>query len=70
MSVVEPASNVIEVVCDSPKMAVPVGTVAGDQLAAVFQTSVPGLSNHVAFWACASVHSAHHANTNSAALVR
>ena len=44
--------NVMVVVFDAPNVAVPVGTVAGAQLAAVFQSLDPGLKSQLAF--CAS----------------
>ena len=40
--------NAIEVVFDAPKNAVPVGTVAGVQLAAVLKFELPGAVDHVA----------------------
>ena len=43
--------NVIEVVFDAPKNAVPVGTVGGVQLAAVLKSELPGVVDHVAFCA-------------------
>jgi hypothetical protein len=36
------------VVFEVPKVAVPVGTMAGDQFVAVFQSPDPGLGSHVA----------------------
>jgi hypothetical protein len=41
---------VIFVVFDTPKIAVFAGTVAGDQLVAVFQSVVAGAANQVASW--------------------
>jgi hypothetical protein len=41
--------NVREVLFEAPKLAVPVGTVAGDQLAAVSKSKLPGDKSHVAF---------------------
>ena len=46
--VVVKAWNAIEVVVDAPKNAVPVGTVAGVQLAAVLKFELPGAVDHVA----------------------
>ena len=46
--VVVKAWNAIEVVFDAPKNAVPVGTVAGVQLAAVLKFELPGAVDHVA----------------------
>ena len=46
--VVVKAWNAIEVVFDAPKDAVPVGTVAGVQLAAVLKFELPGAVDHVA----------------------
>jgi hypothetical protein len=43
--------NVMVVVFDAPNVAVPVGTVAGDQLAAVSKSPDPGLWSQVAFCA-------------------
>ena len=43
--------NVIAVVFDAPKVAVPVGTVVGTQLPIVFQSDDPGLRAQVASWA-------------------
>src|SRR5262249_46055476 len=40
---------------DAPKNAVPVGTVAGVQLAAVLKSELPGAVDQVAFWACAGM---------------
>jgi hypothetical protein len=40
--------NVMVVVFDAPNVAVPVGTVVGAQLAAVFQSPDPGLRSQVA----------------------
>jgi hypothetical protein len=45
------AENVIDVVVEEPKVAVPVGTVWGVQLVLVFQLLDPGLVPQVAFWA-------------------
>jgi hypothetical protein len=42
------AWNAIEVIFDAPKNAVPVGTVAGVQLAAVLKFELPGAVDHVA----------------------
>ena len=42
---------VIYVVFDAPNMAVPVGTAAGDQLAAVSKSFEPGVRSQVASWA-------------------
>src|SRR5262245_31738789 len=49
---------------DAPKNAVPVGTVAGFQLAAVLKSELPGAVDQVAFWACAGM-----AASNAAAAV-
>ena len=43
--------NVIAVVFDAPKNAVPVGTVGGVQLAAVLKSPELGVAFHVAFCA-------------------
>jgi hypothetical protein len=40
--------NVTAVVFEVPKVAVPPGTMAGDQFVAVFQSPDPGLASHVA----------------------
>jgi hypothetical protein len=45
--------NVMVVVFDAANVAVPVGTVAGDQLAAVSKSPDPGLRIQVAFCALA-----------------
>ncbi len=45
-----PAENVSVVLLDAPKIAVPVGTVAGAQLVAVFQSELPGTESQVASW--------------------
>jgi hypothetical protein len=45
------AENVIDVVFDAPKLAVPVGTVCGVQLVLEFQSLDPGLVPQVAPWA-------------------
>jgi hypothetical protein len=45
------AENVIDVVVEEPKIAVPVGTVWGTQLVLVFQSLDPGLVSQVASWA-------------------
>jgi hypothetical protein len=47
--------NVSEVVLEAPKLAVPVGTTAGDQLAPVSKSELPGAKTHVAFWPYAPV---------------
>src|SRR5262249_10328622 len=47
--------NVIAVVFDAPKNAVPVGTVGGVQLAAVLKSPEFGVAFHVASCACADV---------------
>ena len=47
--------NVRAVVFEAPKLAVPVGTVAGDQLAAVSKSELPGEKSQVAFWPYAPV---------------
>src|SRR5215471_11639087 len=47
--------NVIAVVFDAPKNAVPVGTVGGVQLAAVLKSPELGVAFHVASCACADV---------------
>ena len=47
--IVSGKENVREVVFDAPKLAVPVGTAAGDQLAAVSKSELPGDKSHVAF---------------------
>ena len=47
--------NVIKVVFDAPKNAVPVGTVAGVQLLAVLKSELPGAVDQVASWACAGM---------------
>jgi hypothetical protein len=47
--IVSADENVSEVVFEAPKVAVPVGTVAGDQLAAVLKSELPGNKSHVAF---------------------
>jgi hypothetical protein len=47
--------NVREVLFEAPKLAVPVGTVAGDQLAAVSKSELPGDKSHVAFCPYAAV---------------
>ena len=60
---VVPAENDSAVVLDTPKKAVPVGTVAGVQLAAVLKSPEPGLSSQVA--SCAR---AGHAAATSAVL--
>ena len=49
-----PELNVIVVIFDALKKAVAVGTVAGDQLAAVSKSDEPGFNSQVAFCACAS----------------
>jgi hypothetical protein len=49
-TVVDAAENVIAVVFEEPKVAVPVGTVAGNQLVAVFQSPDPGAVSQVASW--------------------
>src|SRR5262249_28250043 len=49
---------------DAPKNAVPVGTVAGFQLAAVLKSEVPGAADQVASWAPAGM-----AASNAAAAV-
>ena len=43
--------NVMVVVFDAPNVAVPVGTAAGVQLAAVLKSPDPGVRSQVAFWA-------------------
>jgi hypothetical protein len=53
--VVSAAENVREVVFEAPKLAVLVGTVAGDQLAAVSKSELAGDESHVAFWPYAAV---------------
>jgi hypothetical protein len=40
---------------DAPKNAVPVGTVAGVQLAAVLKSELAGAVDQVASWACAGI---------------
>jgi hypothetical protein len=45
------AENAIAVLLDEPKLAIPVGTVPGLQLAAVLKLPEPGLASQVAFWA-------------------
>src|SRR5262249_45437466 len=40
---------------DAPKNAVPVGTVAGVQLAAVLKSELAGAIDQVASWACAGI---------------
>src|SRR5262249_29660055 len=47
--------NVRPVMVDAPKNAVPVGTVAGFQLAAVLKSELPGAVDQVAFWAFAGM---------------
>ena len=55
IDVVTKGWNDIEVVFDAPKNAVPVGTVAGVQLAAVLKSELPGAVDQVASWACAGI---------------
>src|SRR5215217_9271709 len=45
------AENEIAVLLDEPKLAIPVGTVPGLQLAAVLKLPESGLARQVAFWA-------------------
>src|SRR5262249_40430825 len=53
--VVLPALNVRPVMVDAPKTAVPVGTVAGVQLAAVLKSELTGAVDQVASWARAGM---------------
>ena len=50
-----PGLNVRPVMVDAPKTAVPVGTVAGVQLAAVLKSELTGAVDQVASWACAGI---------------
>jgi len=59
-----PVLNVRLVMVDAPKNAVPVGTVAGVQLAAVLKSELPGAVDQVASWARAGM-----AASNAAAAV-
>jgi hypothetical protein len=47
--VVMGAEKASEVTFEVLKVAVPVGTTAGDQLAAASKSEVPGVDDHVAF---------------------
>src|SRR5262245_43948751 len=49
------AENDRLVTFDPPKNAVPVGTVAGVQLAAVLKSELPGAVDQVASWPCAGI---------------
>src|SRR4051812_18419519 len=55
VSTVVPAENVSDVVPEAPNDAMPVGTVAGTQLASVLKSPDPGASFHVASCAPAAV---------------
>ena len=59
--------NVIAVVLENPNVAVPVGTDAGDQFVAVFQSPEAGFESHVA--SCARTTSGTLAVTTTSAVV-
>ncbi|OKO84728.1 hypothetical protein AC629_20685 [Bradyrhizobium sp. NAS80.1] len=63
------AENDRLVVLDVPKKAVPVGTVAGLQLAAALKSAEPGLASQVASCACVAVGPRHTPASSAAAVL-